>query len=66
MLVGLTALSVEIRTIAVTSLARAASATLRVPSVLVRTPSAGLLSISGTCLKAAAWKTTSGLYLANR
>ena len=40
----------------------AMSATVRVPSVLLRTASSGFASISGTCLYAAAWKTTAGRY----
>ena len=58
--VGLTALSVEIITIARTPAARHASATWRVPSTFVSTPSHGLASTIGTCFKAAAWNTSSG------
>ncbi len=58
--VGLTALSVEIITIARTPWARQASATWRVPSTLVRMPSHGLASTIGTCFSAAAWNTSSG------
>ena len=58
---GLIALSVEISTIAVTPAFRQASAVLRVPITLVSTPSVGLASTIGTCFKAAAWKTRSGL-----
>jgi hypothetical protein len=60
-LVGLTALSVEMSTIAAAPEARAASATLRVPAALVSNPSVGLPSTIGTCFSAAAWKTRSGL-----
>ncbi len=59
-LVGLTALSVLIWTIAETPVARQASATLREPMTLVSTPSTGLASTIGTCFSAAAWKTSSG------
>ena len=58
---GLTALSVETRTKRRAPNSIAASATTRVPSALFRTDSSGLASISGTCLYAAAWKTTAGL-----
>ena len=57
---GLTALSVEIWTTRSAPCARAASATLRLPTTLVSTPSTGLCSTIGTCLSAAAWNTTSG------
>ena len=60
MLVGFTALSVEISTMAETPAARAASATLRVPAALVSRSSSGFSSPIGTCLSAAAWKTSSG------
>ena len=59
-LVGLTALSVEISTIASAPAARAASATWRVPAALVSSPSSGLASTIGTCFSAAAWNTSSG------
>ena len=58
---GLTALSVERITILGTLNSSAISATLYVPKTLFLTASHGLSSISGTCLWAAAWKTTSGL-----
>ena len=53
-LAGLTALSVDTRTMVPTAAPRQASATLMVPSTLVRTPSSGLASTSGTCFRAAA------------
>ena len=53
-LVGLTALSVEIMTTIDTPNVRAASATLRLPATLVRTPSIGLASTIGRCFSAAA------------
>ena len=59
-LVGLTALSVEISTIADAPAARAASATWRVPTALVSSPSSGFASTIGTCFSAAAWNTSSG------
>ena len=43
-----------------TSASAAASTTLRVPTTLVRIASTGCASSSGTCLRAAEWKTTSG------
>jgi hypothetical protein len=43
----------------------ATSAVTRVASTLLRTDSTGFASISGTCLNAAAWKTTSGRYRSN-
>ena len=58
--VGFTALSVEISTIASAPTARAASATWRVPAALVSSPSSGLASTIGTCFSAAAWNTSSG------
>ena len=60
MLVGATALSVEISSIWSTPLARHTSASWRVPSTLVATASGGLASARGTCFRAAAWKTSSG------
>ena len=42
------------------SKARAASATLRVPTTFVNAPSHGLASTSGTCFSAAAWKIIAG------
>ena len=59
-LVGLTALSVEIITNASTPQRMASSTRVRVPKTLFLTASPGLASIIGTCLCAAAWKTTSG------
>ncbi len=64
-LVGFTALSVEISTIACAPTARAASATWRVPATLVSSPSSGLASTIGTCFSAAAWNTSSGRYASN-
>ena len=61
MLVGLTALSVEIMTNSSTPYWSAASATSAVPRTLFLMASPGLSSISGTCLWAAAWITTCGL-----
>ena len=61
-LVGFTALSVEISTMAQAPTARAASATWRVPAALVSRPSSGLASTIGTCFSAAAWNTSSGRY----
>ncbi len=60
MLVGRIALSVEMTTTASAPQASAASATLRVPTTLVSIPSHGLASTSGTCFRAAAWKTIEG------
>ena len=57
---GLTALSVETSTKRFAPNSIAASATTRVASTLLRTDSSGFASISGTCLYAAAWKTTFG------
>ena len=59
---GATALSVETRTNRFAPNSTAALATVRVTSVLFRTASAGFASTSGTCLYAAAWKTTPGRY----
>src|ERR1043166_2720981 len=53
-LAGLTALSVEIITKSPTPWARAASATLRVPTTLLSTPSIGFASTLGTCFSPAA------------
>ena len=64
-LVGLTALSVDSCTYCFTPYLSAQSATFSVPPTLFFTASAGLSSISGTCLCAAAWNTTSGRYCAN-
>ena len=60
MLVGATALSVEIRTKRSTPAPSAASTSVRVPTTLLVTASSGCSSISGTCLWAAAWKTIAG------
>ena len=59
-LVGRTALSVEMSTKCSTPNSAESSATFRVPSTLLVIASATLLSISGTCLCAAAWKTAYG------
>ena len=59
---GFTALSVETRTNRLAPNSTATSATFRVTSVLLRTASSGFASMSGTCLYAAAWKTTPGRY----
>ena len=59
---GLTALSVEMSTNRSTSNSADSSATVRVATTLLRTDSSGCVSISGTCLYAAAWKTMVGLY----
>ena len=64
-LVGFTALSVEISTIASAPVARAASATWRVPAALVSRPSNGFASTIGTCFSAAAWNTSSGRSASN-
>ena len=58
--VGLTALSVEMLTKCVTPCLRASVMRLRLPMTLLNTASSGFSSMSGTCLCAAAWKTTSG------
>ena len=63
MLVGLTALSVEIRTNLCTPHLNAASAILYVPPTLFLMASLGESSMSGTCLCAAAWKMMSGWYV---
>ena len=63
--VGFTALSVEISTIARAPTPRAASATWRVPTTLVSSPSSGLASTIGTCFSAAAWNTSSGRHCWN-
>ena len=57
---GSTALSEEMFTKRATPCSAAASATARVPPTLFSTASSGWYSIIGTCLWAAAWKTTSG------
>ena len=57
---GFTALSVETSTNRSAPNSTATSATVRVASVLLRTASSGFASINGTCLYAAAWKTTVG------
>ncbi len=59
-LVGLTALSVETKTNLSTPWRSAASIHIRVPTMLLSTASSGLISIMGTCLWAAAWKTILG------
>ena len=59
---GCTALSVEMKTKFRTPNSSARSATHLVPPTLFWTASPMLHSISGTCLWAAAWKTTSGRY----
>ena len=64
MLVGRTALSVEISTRCSTPNSAESSATFLVPSTLFVTASAMLPSISGTCLCAAAWNTLYGRYSA--
>ena len=58
--VGFTALSVEIRRKRFAPNSDAASATFSVPNTLFFIASAGESSISGTCLCAAAWNTSSG------
>ena len=60
-LVGLTALSVEIMTNFSTPCLSAICATLSVPKMLFLQASSGLVSIKGTCLCAAAWKTILGI-----
>ena len=60
--VGFTALSVEIKTNLETSFLSQALITFNVPKTLFLIAEVELFSISGTCLWAAAWKTTSGLY----
>ena len=57
---GETALSVETSTNRLAPASPAAAATMRVATALFRTASIGFSSISGTCLYAAAWKTTPG------
>src|SRR3990172_5911660 len=59
-LYGWTALSVEIKTNRSVPQPRAALTTVCVPRTLLLTASSTLTSIRGTCLWAAAWKTTSG------
>ena len=54
-LVGFTALSVEIMTNRFTFHLSAAWTTFQVPRILFFTASLGLSSIKGTCLWAAAW-----------
>ncbi len=58
--VGFTALSVEMLTKTSTACSSASSARFAVPKTLLRIASSGFSSISGTCLCAAAWKTTCG------
>jgi hypothetical protein len=62
---GRTALSVEIRTNASTPCSPASRPRDLGARTLLRTASPGLDSISGTCLWAAAWKTTSGTPCSN-
>ena len=64
-LVGLTALSVEIITKRSTPNSLDTRARLWVPNTLFLTASQGLCSMSGTCLCAAAWKTTAGCSSSN-
>ncbi len=64
MLDGWTALSVEMKTKFFTPNSWAKSAMILVPPTLLRMASPTFISISGTCLWAAAWKTTSGRYWA--
>src|SRR5918992_6048123 len=64
-LLGLIALSVEISTKRDTEDAHDASATFAVPRMFVSTASPGSDSSRCTCLCAAAWKTTSGLWAEN-
>ena len=59
-LVGLTALSVDSCTNRSTPCSAALASRFLVPNTLFLTASAGLTSISGTCLWAAAWNTTVG------
>ena len=59
-LVGLTALSVDSCTSRSTPCSLALASRFLVPMTLFLTASAGLTSIRGTCLWAAAWKTTCG------
>ena len=59
-LVGSAALSVLTLTNRSTSWRSAASSRLSVPHTFVFHPSAGCISSSGRCLRAAAWNTTSG------
>ena len=63
--VGFTALSVEIIINLSTSFSIATSITFFVPKTLFFIASCGRRSIKGTCLCAAAWNTTLGLYLSN-
>ena len=60
MLEGWTALSVEMKTKFRTPNSWAISAMVLVPPTLLRIASPTFISIKGTCLCAAAWKTTSG------
>ena len=62
-LIGLTALSVEMRTNRSTPSWHDFCATLRVPKTLFLNASGAFSSIIGTCLKAAAWKTICGMQL---
>ena len=65
MLVGFTALSVEISTKRLVPYLSAAFAVLYVPNTLFLIASLGLSSMRGTCLWAAAWYTMSGRYFSN-
>ena len=65
MLAGRTALSVEIITNRSVPIVSAARNALSVPNTLTRAPSTGWSSRTGTCLWAAAWKTTSGRWRRN-
>ena len=64
--VGLTALSVEIKMNRFVLYLSHAFTRLYVPNTLFLTASEGLFSINGTCLCAAAWKTTSGENSSNK
>jgi hypothetical protein len=57
---GLTALSVEMLTKWETPCFSASRTRLRLPMMLLNTASSGFSSMSGTCLWAAVWNTTSG------
>ena len=60
MLPGLTDLSVEIMISRAAPKRRATAASVEVPNTLFCTTANGFISPSGTCLRAAAWKTISG------
>ena len=57
---GATALSVEMSTKRSTPTSVAIRATVRQPVTLVLIASSGIASMKGTCLRAAAWKTSCG------